>query len=201
MENATSEMIKIQHKESQNSKNSVSAPKLEKLDQKVDSDTESDIIFRIDHFDTPYPVISEKSRSLPIINKAQKINEYEEQDSKSEDENDNFRIPDTSQVSKVRAKSDHFVNRKNSLTKVSSGLINTTKCNSTEKKQSSIEKKVVKDGKSFDLTDSSVQNEKIIGSKEKDCIESKPNEPSLPPKLEDDMCLDEDFLKSGPNFD
>lgn len=102
----------------------------------------------------------------------QDLNKEVEQNSKSEEGDDPFRIPNTTQLSKSRANSEKSVNQKKLLTNNVSSDANTNTQTASGKfkfnnsnislvvksKVSIIEEGVVKDGKSIDNTNASVQN-------------------------------------------
>ena len=204
MENISSEVLKRKHTDSEASGISISFPKLDKENEKTDSDDdESDITMWIDYFDTPNPVLRVKSHSFTNGIKVQKVSEIEEHYLKSEENSDHFRIPDSSQVSKSRANSEKNVNQKKLLTnKVSSDTSNTTQSSSLEKnKTSPKDEEMIKANKSFGLANLSVQNEQNTSLKDVQIEEPKTNKLPMPPKLDLNMFTNEEFLKDAPNFD
>lgn len=154
-------------------------------DNKDDSDAESEIMIWIDFWNTPHPQLRNPILSFSEEENSHPVEKQVEQNSKTEEDNDPFRIPDTSQVAKSRANSEKSVNQNkllthstscegSNLTKSSSGKLTkmagfnifslvVANC------KASNEEGIVKDGKSFDNTNASVQNnenEHIIEDKE-----------------------------------
>lgn len=103
-------------------------------DQKDDSDAESEILIWIDFWNTPHPKLRNPILSFSEEENVQTVKKQDEQISKTEEDNDPFRIPDTSQAAKSRANSEKSVNQNkllnhntscevSNLTKSSSGML------------------------------------------------------------------------------
>lgn len=139
-----------------------------------------------------------KASSPCTSTKAQKITETNEEKPKSEEDNDPFLMPNISHTAKSRASSEKSINQKKlSMNKLSSDLSNTTQSSSVEKSKTPKDEEGVKDGKSFDLTNASLQNEQNLSLKEMDVPFPPTKETPDLPKVEPVPLPNKDFVENN----
>lgn len=124
--------------------------------RKISEDEEEPILIRIDRCDTDSPTLTYVKIGKEHLDSIAKNQDQESKD-ESDESDDPFQIPDSSILGvKSRSASEKSVNEKNlSMSKLPSDISNSTMCTPTIKSAEKVAKS--KDGKSFDLTNASVQ--------------------------------------------
>lgn len=107
---------KIKHQSSDGLDMLSKSEKFREDDKNDESDAESEILIWIDFWNTPHPRLRNPLNTFSEEVEAQEQNKEVEQNSKSEEGDDPFRIPNTTQLSKSRANSEKSVNQRKLLT-------------------------------------------------------------------------------------